>query len=132
MSHVPENESAKLLRRYVHEGSEEAFRALVELHAGMVQAVARRRLNDNEAAVQDVIQEVFTELARRACALIFPTIQKPPSSGAQSSPSPRPLLSSCAPKGSDILIPASNFKGAAWAAGNRLSQSSLVIGAGVC
>ena len=112
MSHVPENESAKLLRRYVHEGSEEAFRALVELHAGMVQAVARRRLNDNEAAVQDVTQAVFTELARRACALIFPTIQKPPSSGAQPSltlENATAALPNFCPNGTSKLLPPQNY-----------------------
>ena len=58
-----------LLRRYTREGSEVAFRALVERHAGMVHAAARRKLNGNEALAGDVTQAVFTELARRAAAL---------------------------------------------------------------
>ena len=58
-----------LLRRYTREGSEAAFRALVERHAGMVHAAARRKLNGNEALAADVTQAVFTELARRAAGL---------------------------------------------------------------
>ena len=74
MSHATEVESNTLLRRYVCEGSEEAFRILVERHAGMVHAVARRRLNDNEAMARDVTQAVFTELARRAASLREDTV----------------------------------------------------------
>ncbi len=74
MTLFPANESTPLLRRYVGDGSEEAFRGLVELHAGMVLGVARRRLNGNETLAQDVTQAVFTELAKRAASLRGDTV----------------------------------------------------------
>lgn len=54
-----------LLRRYVEEGSESAFTALVERHVGLVYAAAVRRCGDAHRA-NDVAQRVFTALARQA------------------------------------------------------------------
>ncbi|MBB5352957.1 RNA polymerase sigma factor (sigma-70 family) [Haloferula luteola] len=59
-------DSHELLRRYVREGSETAFRSLVEQHGPMVTAVACRKLGGDGAAAQDVAQEVFRLLAKKA------------------------------------------------------------------
>jgi RNA polymerase sigma factor (sigma-70 family) len=57
----------ELLREYAEEQSEEAFRAIVERHAGMVQGVALRVAGP--AAAEEVAQAVFTILARKAGGL---------------------------------------------------------------
>jgi RNA polymerase sigma factor (sigma-70 family) len=54
----------QLLQEFRERGSEEAFRALVERHAGMVHGVARRVAGENLA--QEVTQTVFVLLARKA------------------------------------------------------------------
>src|SRR5579884_2865221 len=54
-----------LLRRYVSQKDEGAFRTLVGRHLDFVYSVCRRELGSREAA-QDVTQEVFVALARRA------------------------------------------------------------------
>lgn len=54
-----------LLRAYTHDGSESAFRSLVERHFDLVFATAFRRLNDQGAA-QEIAQNVFIALARKA------------------------------------------------------------------
>ncbi len=59
----------ELLRRFIRDRSETAFRGLVELHSPLVYATALRRLGGDRAAAQDVMQEVFTLLARKAVAL---------------------------------------------------------------
>ena len=56
---------AELLKRYLAEGAEEAFAALVERHLALVHGVALRHLND-PALAQEVTQNVFITLARRA------------------------------------------------------------------
>jgi RNA polymerase sigma factor (sigma-70 family) len=56
---------AELLKRYLTEGAEEAFAALVERHAGLVYGVALRHVQGT-ASAQEVTQEVFITLARRA------------------------------------------------------------------
>jgi len=62
-------EPIDLLHRFVREGSETAFRALVHLHSSLVYGTALRFLNGDRAAAQDVMQEVFTLLARKAPSL---------------------------------------------------------------
>ena len=62
---VPDHE---LLRRYAREGSEPAFRELVERHVNLVYAVAWRHLHSHSLAA-DVAQSVFIDLARSANAL---------------------------------------------------------------
>ncbi len=62
-------DDADLLRQYVAEGSEPAFRALVERHIPLVQATSRRILNGDLHLAQDVTQQVFTDLARKAATL---------------------------------------------------------------
>lgn len=58
-----------LLSRYHRHGDAEAFQSLVEAHAGMVHATARRVTRDAELA-QDVAQETFLALARSSGAAI--------------------------------------------------------------
>src|SRR3954464_5152589 len=59
------NDDAILLRRYLEEGSEEAFTALVQNHLDLVYGAALRRTGDPHRAA-DVAQDVFTALARQA------------------------------------------------------------------
>lgn len=59
---------AELLRRYTREGSEPAFRELVERHVRLVYGVAWRHLR-SDALAADVAQSVFTDLARSAVSL---------------------------------------------------------------
>ena len=54
-----------LLSRYHRHGDAEAFRSLVESHAGMVHATASRVTRDTMLA-QDVSQETFLALARNS------------------------------------------------------------------
>jgi len=54
----------QLLREYAANGSEEAFRELVNLHSGMVHGVARRIAGDDFA--EEVTQGAFLLLARKA------------------------------------------------------------------
>lgn len=58
------NTDLQLLSRYHHTGEADAFRRLVEAHAGMVFATARRVTQD-AALAEDIAQETFIELARR-------------------------------------------------------------------
>lgn len=55
----------QLLSRYHHQGDATAFRDLVQAHAGMVFATARRITRD-EAMAEDVAQETFFQLARQS------------------------------------------------------------------
>lgn len=55
----------QLLSRYHAEGDATAFRDLVQAHAGMVFATARRITRD-EAMAEDVAQETFLQLARQS------------------------------------------------------------------
>ena len=59
----------ELLRRYVDEGSEQAFTELVQRHVNMVYLAALRRVGRNAHAAEDVTQAVFTALARKARSL---------------------------------------------------------------
>ncbi|MBI5691122.1 MAG: sigma-70 family RNA polymerase sigma factor [Verrucomicrobia bacterium] len=62
-------EDAELLRRYVEERSEAAFAELVQRHLGLVYATALRRVGGDSQLAEDVSQQVFTEVARRARVL---------------------------------------------------------------
>lgn len=64
-----ESGSSQLLRQFVETRSDEAFRHLVRTHAPMVLSTALRRLAGDRAAAEDVTQEVFTLLARKAGSL---------------------------------------------------------------
>src|ERR1051326_6823326 len=59
----------KLLQTYADEGSERAFRELVERHINLVHSAALRESKGNTSQAEDITQAVFTELARRAGAL---------------------------------------------------------------
>src|SRR5687768_6947340 len=63
------NDDAKLLRRYIEEGSEEAFTVLVQKHVDLVYSAALRRTGGDSHRAADVAQEVFTALARQAQTL---------------------------------------------------------------
>ncbi|HVU32485.1 MAG TPA: sigma-70 family RNA polymerase sigma factor [Opitutaceae bacterium] len=62
-------EDRELLWRYARGHDEAAFRALVDRHVDFVFAAARRRLNGDAAAAEDVAQQVFTAVATQAQAL---------------------------------------------------------------
>jgi RNA polymerase sigma factor (sigma-70 family) len=59
----------ELLRRYAADGSEPAFTELVRQHIDLVYSAALRQVNGDASAAQDVTQEVFTDLARKASRL---------------------------------------------------------------
>ena len=59
-------DAGQLLRAYVTENSEEAFRSLVDAHIGLVYSTALRVVSGDVAAAKDVTQMVFTDLARKA------------------------------------------------------------------
>ena len=60
------NEDAQLLRRYAMERSEAAFAELVHRHVDLVYSAACRLMSGDVHRAQDVTQQVFAELARRA------------------------------------------------------------------
>src|SRR5437870_9682146 len=63
------NEDARWLRAYVEHGAEDAFRKLVERHAGLVFSVALRCVSGERPLAEEVTQTVFADLARKARAL---------------------------------------------------------------
>lgn len=63
------NDDADLLRQYADHGSEAAFAELVQRHLGLVYHAALRQTGGNAHRAQDVAQEVFTSLARKARSL---------------------------------------------------------------
>lgn len=63
------SDSKDTLREFVRSRSEEAFRKIVREHSPLVYGTALRKLGGNRAAAQDVTQEVFTLLARKANGL---------------------------------------------------------------
>ena len=70
----PTPENAELLRRYADEKSEAAFAELVRRHLDLVYSVALRQCGGDAHLAQDVVQQVFTDLARKAPALARQTV----------------------------------------------------------
>src|SRR5687768_13776193 len=68
------NDDAILLRHYVKEGSEEAFTELVRRYVDLVYAGAMRRTQGDAHLSADVVQHVFTSLARNAGRLSSDTV----------------------------------------------------------
>ena len=58
----------ELLRRYRTDRSEAAFAELVARYTNLVYSVALRRTGGNTELSKDVAQQVFTDLARKACS----------------------------------------------------------------
>lgn len=63
------NDDTQLLRRYAEEGAEAAFAEVVARHVDLVYGAALRQTRGNAALAQDVVQAVFTDLARKAAAV---------------------------------------------------------------
>lgn len=59
----------ELLGRYSEAKSEEAFGELVRRHLDLVYSAALRQVNGNAPLAQDIVQSVFSDLARKAGAL---------------------------------------------------------------
>jgi RNA polymerase sigma factor (sigma-70 family) len=59
----------QLLRAYVTERSEDAFRALVQRHIGLVRGVAVRQAGIDSHLADDITQRVFVILAQKAAKL---------------------------------------------------------------
>jgi RNA polymerase sigma factor (sigma-70 family) len=55
-----------LLRDYVQHGSDRAFGELVRRHVSAVYSAAMRRVNGERALAEDIAQQVFADLARKA------------------------------------------------------------------
>jgi RNA polymerase sigma factor (sigma-70 family) len=62
-------ESAIWLRDYVETGSDPAFGKLVACYCDLVYSAALRRVGQDSQLAQDVAQQVFTDLARKAKSL---------------------------------------------------------------
>jgi RNA polymerase sigma factor (sigma-70 family) len=62
-------ESNELLREYVDRGTESSFRELVDRYMDLVYSSARRRMGGAESLAEDVAQEVFLDLSRKAGSL---------------------------------------------------------------
>jgi RNA polymerase sigma factor (sigma-70 family) len=60
------NDDAQSLRRYAEDGSEEAFRELVDRHLPLVYSTALRVLGGDSHLAEDVAQRVFADAARKA------------------------------------------------------------------
>ena len=66
---VPSAGDAALLRRYVESGDQSAFGEIVRQRLNLVYSVALRQVGGDAHLAQDVVQAVFTALARKAPAL---------------------------------------------------------------
>ena len=55
----------EFLRRYIQEGSQEAFAELVRLRVGLVYSLALRQTGGDAHRAEEVAQAVFTDLAQR-------------------------------------------------------------------
>lgn len=63
------SESRKALQEYAQSGSESAFRNLVNAYTDLVYSTAFRMAGNSQPLAEDITQEVFTHLARRAPTL---------------------------------------------------------------
>jgi len=54
-------ETNLLLRDYLRNGSEAAFRQVVARYVGLVYSTALRRLGGDSALAEDIVQMVFTD-----------------------------------------------------------------------
>jgi RNA polymerase sigma factor (sigma-70 family) len=63
------NDDAELLRRYVKDRSQAAFAELVRRHLSLVYSVALRQVGGDSHLAEDVVQQVFTALARKGATL---------------------------------------------------------------
>src|SRR5437588_2726787 len=60
----------ELLESYALNGSERAFRDLVQRHVGLVHSAALRESRGNVSIAEEITQAAFTELAVRASELV--------------------------------------------------------------
>jgi RNA polymerase sigma factor (sigma-70 family) len=60
---------AEMLQRYVQERDEHAFAELVQRHLGVVYGAALRRSGGRAQLAEEIAQQIFTDLARKAAAL---------------------------------------------------------------
>lgn len=58
-------DATQLLRAWAEHGSEDAFRELVRRYLDLVWSVARRQTGGDAHAAADIVQQVFTDLARQ-------------------------------------------------------------------
>lgn len=62
-------DDAALFRQFASQNSEEAFAELVRRHVDLVYSAALRRVAGHSGLAQDIAQEVFSDLARKAHSL---------------------------------------------------------------
>ena len=67
-------DDAELLRRFVCDGAKDAFGGLVQRHLGVVYHAALRQVGGDAHRAEEVAQDVFTLLARKAPALVEHTM----------------------------------------------------------
>jgi RNA polymerase sigma factor (sigma-70 family) len=66
---LPMTTDGELLQRYEEIRSEDAFAELLRRHLDLVYSAALRQVNGDTHLAQDVVQKVFTDLARKAASL---------------------------------------------------------------
>jgi len=83
-------EDAELLRRYAQDHAEDAFAELVRRHVDFVYGVAVRRVGGDSHLAEDICQDVFVALARKAASLSRrPLLRRPTGSHRVAPPGPR-------------------------------------------